>query len=362
MAVISPPSFLQFGSHSARSDRLTVAAMLQPGATPMVSRGGVRPSGDGSSLKVTAQSTPTNSVQVAAGTAFIPESDGSGVYVAHNDAAVTLTIANASTTQNRKDIVVMQVLDQEVSGSSNLAQLAVITGTSVSGTASPPVAPANSYNLGEINVPASSTTTIANSAITDRRAVAVALGGSLPVLSTALPANPYPGMEVYCSDDDTVRRWNATASAWRVISVYPLPGPVTVMAPSAVQAITSTTFANLPNRQFVDFTAAKAMYADVRLGAWVSAVSGADVRAGIGLTGATTGPGPGGALVDLSSTGTFGDVLYAPSGQQQQCSVTIPVRLNSGTTRVEVMAYRGNTSAVPAVNYAVLRVVPLRYI
>lgn len=359
MTVISPPSYLQFGAHSAASDRLTIASLLQPGATPMVTRGGVRPSGDGATLKVTAQATPTNSVQIAAGTVFIPESDNQGVYIVHNDAPVTRTINNASTTQNRRDLVVVQVYDQEVSGTQNTADIVVIPGTSVSGTATAPAVPANAYALAEINVPAGSTTNIAASAITDRRATAVSAGGVLPVLSTALPANPYQGMTVYCSDDDTMRVWSG--STWRVQSVYPLPGITTIYPVASTQAITATApWGTLPTRQFVDYTAAKPMIVMLHLAAWVNSV-GSDMRGTLALTNATTGPGPGGAIVSNTSI-NWGDALYGTVGQHDQHSIAVPYQLNAGTTRIEAVAYRSTTAGVPSYDYVTMRIVPIRYV
>ena len=361
MAVVSPPSLLQFGSHSALSDRLTVASLLQAGATPLVSRGGVRPSGDNGSLQVVAQGSPNNTVSVKAGSVFIPEADGAGVYIAHNDAAVNLTIGAASPTLNRKDIVVMQINDQEVSGVTNSAALGVVAGTAVSGTASPPAVPVNAYNLAEINIAAAGSTIITNAMITDKRAVCVAAGGTLPVLSTALPANPYPGMSVYCSDTDEYKIWNATAAAWRTRSVYPLPDPAVLGYTSSVQAITATTWANLPTRQFIAFTAAKPLWVMLHLAAWMNVALGTDLRATLALTGATTGPGTGGVLLNVNN---YGDVIFNGAGNGDRYSshsFAIPYLLNAGTTTVEVKAYRVNTSAATALNYAEQRITPLWY-
>jgi hypothetical protein len=206
MAEITPPSYLQNGAHSALSDRLTVSGLLQPGGTGLSSRGGVRATSDGNGLAVRAAATANNTVIVGAGTAFVVESDGTGVYVCHNDADKTLTVPAASTTQSRRDLVVAQVRDSTISGANDDWVITTVTGTPSSGTPVAPAVPANALALGDYLVPAGSSTVVTSANINDRRSNVSALGGVMSVLSTALPVNPYRGMTVWCTDTEDMRR------------------------------------------------------------------------------------------------------------------------------------------------------------
>src|SRR5206468_8291587 len=141
----------------------------------------------GNGLAVRAAATANNTVIVGAGTAFVVESDGTGVYVCHNDADKTLTVPAASTTQSRRDIVVAQVRDSTISGANDDWVLQVVTGTPSSGTPVAPAVPANALALADYLVPAGSSTVVTSANINDRRVNATALGGVISVLSTSMP-------------------------------------------------------------------------------------------------------------------------------------------------------------------------------
>lgn len=359
MAEINPPSYLQNGAHSALSDRLTLSALLQPGASGLSSRGGVRATGDGNGLAVAAASTANNTVTVRAGTGFVVEADGTGVYVVHNDSDRVLTVPSASTTQSRRDLVVAQVNDSTFTGVADNWALTIVTGTPSSGTPVAPLAPNNALVLAEYLVPAGTSTNVTNANITDRRINLTALGGVMSVLSTALPINPYRSMSVWCIDTEEMRVWNG--SAWRVQSFYPLPSPTKTYY-NGQQTLTSAAFAwaNLPTRVNQTFTAPKAMLVLLTLGVWLRASDPSDARAMLAVTGATTGPGTGGSLQE--SGGNWGEVpLSSVSAMSLQCNTTIPMFLNAGSHTIEVQGMRSAVGSTPQVNYPAFRVIPLRY-
>lgn len=359
MAEVVPPSYLQNGAHSALSDRLTVSGLLQPGGIGLTSRGGVKASSDGNGMAVVAASTANNTVIVRAGTAFIPESDGTGVYVAHNDADRVLTVPSASTTQSRRDIVVAQVRDSTISGVNDDWLLTIVQGTPSSGTPVAPAAPGNALTLGEYLVPAGTSTIVTNANITDRRANLTALGGVMSVLSTGMPANPYRGMTVWCWDTEQHATWNGTQ--WRYSSYYPLPDPAkTFYNGGNTPTATANVWANLSTRVNMTFTAPKAMWVLLTLGAWMRASAPSDVRASLAVTGATTGPGTGGQL--LESGGNWGEVLLSSTDSVTiQCSNAIPFKLNAGSHTIEVQGFRSAATGAPQINYPAFRVIPMRY-
>jgi len=160
MALRTPPSWLQNGSHPAENDRLTMQGIVS--STGIIGT---------SSLQVTAQASPNMTVNVATGWAGIVSStSNAGVYLAYNDATTVLTIGTADTVNNRKDIIVATVSDSYYSGSTNTVAFQVIAGTP-SGSPTPPSTPSNSILLATITVIAN-TTTISAGNIADGRTVA----------------------------------------------------------------------------------------------------------------------------------------------------------------------------------------------
>lgn len=157
MALRTPPSWLQQGSHPAENDRLTMQAIF--------STSGIIGT---SSLAVSAQGTPNMSVSVAAGhAAVVSSTSNAGVYVAYNDAATTLTITTADPSNPRVDRVVMTINDAYYSGLTNNVVFTVIAGTpAVSPVA--PATPSNSISLATVAV-AAGATSIGSGVITDTR-------------------------------------------------------------------------------------------------------------------------------------------------------------------------------------------------
>lgn len=142
MAIRTPPSWLQNGSHPAENDRLTTQALWA--TTGII---------NSSSLAVTANSPVGMSVLVASGWAAIVGTTQSnmGTYVAYNDASVTLTIATADATNPRIDRVCVTVNDAYYTGATNNVVIQVVTGTPASSPVAP-ATPANSISLATIAV------------------------------------------------------------------------------------------------------------------------------------------------------------------------------------------------------------------
>ena len=159
MALRTPPSWLQNGSHPAENDRLTSTGVLW-------AVGGVA---DYGAMLVSQSATPGMSVQVAAGHAIIAgtETATQGFYIAYNDAATTVAIAAADPAQARIDRIVAAVQDSYYSGVNNQVVFQAVTGTP-SGSPVPPSAPANSITLALVAV-AAGATNIVNANITDSR-------------------------------------------------------------------------------------------------------------------------------------------------------------------------------------------------
>jgi hypothetical protein len=175
MALRTPPSWLQNGSHPAENDRLTTQALWK--TTGIINT---------TDLAVTQSASPGMSVSVAAGWAAIvgTTTTNMGTYMAYNDAASTLTVTTANPSNPRIDIVVVQVNDAYYTGTLNSVTFSVIAGTpAVSPVA--PTTPANSILLATIAV-AAGATQILNANITDNRVLATnSIASSTSTLTVA---------------------------------------------------------------------------------------------------------------------------------------------------------------------------------
>ena len=128
MAIRTPPSWLQNGSHPAENDRLDTQALWA--TTGII---------NSASLAVT-QNSPTGlSVLVASGWAAIVGTTQSnmGTYTTYNDATTVLSITTANPTNPRIDLVCATVRDAYYTGAYNDVILQVVAGT----PAGSPVAP-----------------------------------------------------------------------------------------------------------------------------------------------------------------------------------------------------------------------------
>jgi hypothetical protein len=167
MALRTPPSWLQNGSHPAENDRLSMQAII-------ASSGIINTS----SLAVTQTGTPAMAVQVAAGWGAIvgDYTTNMGVYQFYNDAATQLTVTTANPSNPRIDRVVVTILDAYYTGASNTVTFQVIAGTPAGSPVAPSV-PQNSLSLATIAV-AAGATSITNANISDTR---VSVTTNLPV-------------------------------------------------------------------------------------------------------------------------------------------------------------------------------------
>ena len=169
MALRTPPSWLQNGSHPAENDRLTTQALYA--TTGIIGS---------TSLAVTQNGTPNMSVNIAVGWAAIvgTSTTTQGVYVSYNDAVVNAAIATAPATNSRIDLVCLTVNDAYYSGSTNNIVVNVVTGTAAASPVAP-ATPANSIALAQVLV-GTSVTSILTANITDVR---VQTTTNLPVVS-----------------------------------------------------------------------------------------------------------------------------------------------------------------------------------
>lgn len=158
MAIRTPPSWLQNGSHPAENDRLTTQALWA--TTGII---------NSSSLAVTPNSPVGMSVIVASGWAAIVGTTQAnmGTYVAYNDAPVVLTVTTADPTNPRIDRVCVTVNDAYYSGALNDVEIQIVAGTPASSPVAP-ATPANSISLATIAV-AAGALSIGAGNITDTR-------------------------------------------------------------------------------------------------------------------------------------------------------------------------------------------------
>ena len=178
MALRTPPSWLQNGSHPAENDRLSTQAIWKTS--------GVVNSGD---LTLTQNSTPNMTVNVATGWAAIVGTTQSnmGVYMAYNDATANLTVTTANPSLPRIDLVCITVNDAFYVGSTNNVVFQVIAGTP---NASPtvPATPANSLALAQIAV-AAAASSIVTANITNYGTIATSPFGNVTTTGTQTLTN-----------------------------------------------------------------------------------------------------------------------------------------------------------------------------
>ena len=176
MALRNPPSWLQNGSHPAENDRLTTTGAIW----------NVKGIADYGSYKVSQSGTPAMTVSVAAGHALVEgtQTATQGLYIAYNDAAVTVAVTTASPTLPRVDRLCLTVQDAFYGGTANnQIILQVIAGTP-NVTPVAPAEPVNSLTLATIAI-AANQTTVVNGNITDTRTTAQLSENAFTAASTA---------------------------------------------------------------------------------------------------------------------------------------------------------------------------------
>jgi hypothetical protein len=225
MAEINPPAYMQARTdHSASVFRRAVGALLGTHflGGGFTSRAGVHPE-HGNRMAVTQTGSPTMAVVVRQGTVFIQgtESGTQGVYVCHNDADKTISVATApGPGLNRLDLVQARVRDAQYSGAINDWVLEVKTGTPA-GSPVLPAADANSVAIAQIAVN-SSVTSINTGNITWLAPYVNAVGGymEVPNLFYLPPGGTIrPGQRAHQLNDDVSKIWNGTAGVWETVPV-----------------------------------------------------------------------------------------------------------------------------------------------
>lgn len=136
------------------------------------------------------------------------------------------------------------------------------------------------------------------------------------------------------------------------------PSPLSIEG-ATQQAVTATSWADLPNADAISLVLTRACWVQITHGAWVVAGGTANTRMSSRVTGATT---LGESQLEVGgSTTAWGQVLYSDStsGTRQSSGVRM-VRLNAGTNTIRLRAYRGGSGA-SQVNYSTLQVSPIRW-
>ncbi len=151
MPEIQPPAFVQEGCHTAQGMRLMWDSIIcEPGMQPYT----LQPmAGEGMQVVVSPGQGWVRGDQVG----------DQGMYHIVSDSEVAVDIAAADPTDDRIDVIVARVYDEQYSGTSSEWRIEVVEG-SASPSPVPPDLPPNSILLGLVEVPAGAVTpTIDNS-------------------------------------------------------------------------------------------------------------------------------------------------------------------------------------------------------
>jgi hypothetical protein len=160
------------------------------------------------------------SVNVAQGLVVVQgqEAGQLGAYVCPNDGTVNKTLAPADSTNPRIDTVVARLQDATYSGANRRWRIEVVTGTPAGSPVSPdPATGGDSYEvLFDVPVPANA---LVPGTITDRRRWAVAVGGVMPLRTSAdYPTFVYEGLLVARQDANELEVWDG--AQWRVLATW----------------------------------------------------------------------------------------------------------------------------------------------
>lgn len=305
MALRTPPSWLQNGSHPAENDRLSMQAIFA--TTGIIGS---------SSLAVTANSPVGMSVRVASGWAAIVGTTQAnmGVYTVYNDATTVLTVTASDPTNPRIDRVVATVQDAYYSGAFNDVIFQVIAGTPA-GSPVAPATPANSISLATIAV-AATATQINSGDITDTR---TSVTTNLPVgdltevaagtgISVTNGTGPIPTVAI----DSTV----ATLTGSQTLTNKSLTTPKINLGINAQTGTTYTTVLD-DNGKLVTLSNASAIAVTIPLNSSVAYPVGAQINMTQLGAGQVTVQGAGG--VTVVSTGA---TASAPVTRVQYSTLT----------------------------------------
>lgn len=213
MTVLTPPGYVQGGTYTAKLDRIYLATLgniANLGATFSARQGFF-------SGRVPVYANPSGmNITMGACGAIIANTfaSASGDYLMANDASVQVTLAAASPTLNRYDIIGFQVKDNLFDSSGlNTAVPAVIQGANSAGTPSDPALPSSFIPVLRAVVNATNTSPAALQSLIRKTA---SDGGLLRVANLAERAEitPYQGLMIYRED----KLWTEIhdGTAWRV--------------------------------------------------------------------------------------------------------------------------------------------------
>ena len=212
---LETPIWLQGGTYSARQDRSLLDVIFTEGV--------IDPGG--SALLVSERAAGANdTVDVAAGAAIITGDDeaNQGKYYVRNTAVVNVAFTPAPGSDERIDLLVLQVNDPTAGGEAgDNATFVVIEGT-VAETAVPPAVPDTAIPLAEV-LRLSTDTTIVNARITDRRVASVL---DVPVSIASL--DDIGDVDLSGLADGDYIRYDAASGDW--LAEAPLVTPAEISA------------------------------------------------------------------------------------------------------------------------------------
>lgn len=188
--------------YNAATFRRFLSATLVHDADALSARPGVLHGLTGSASGLT--------VTMSTGTAVVtPQSGTNGSYVVSASSTTALTLDARDATYTRRDLISLQVLDPEVSGSTRAGQFVVTKGTPAASPVTPS-GPAGSLPLCYASVPPGT----ASVAVVDVRPFTASLGGTIPCTSTTRPSGSWlrPGQTIMETDTGVLFVW--TGSAW----------------------------------------------------------------------------------------------------------------------------------------------------
>lgn len=254
MAIINPPSWLQAGTYNARADRLGIGSAISVGGVTAPT-----------SYAVTQTVTPSMSIQVSAGSAYVPNTFGltHGFYAVVNDGSVTIALDASHPNFNRTDLIVLTVKDSQYAGSDNFAVIQKITGAPAPGAnPAPNPVPDNSIVLASVLVTAStSSVTTGNISLTLRQ-IARLQPSMVNAVQTVTPASyptaPANGQFVVDEALDQLRVF--VNNKWVTVS----PSTVTTVASVGARppgAVVGTLVYEQPSKRFYSFDGTKWNYA-----------------------------------------------------------------------------------------------------
>lgn len=235
MALRTPPSWLQNGSHPAENDRLTMQALVN--STGIVGLTAVP-----TSLQVTQNSPAGMSVLINTGYAAIvgTTQTNMGVYIAYNDASTVATITTANPSNPRIDRICLTINDAYYTGSLNNVSINVVAGTAAASPVAP-ATPANSISLATIAVGAG-VTSILTANITDTRTETTSL---LPSGVTASSTTTFTNKTIDTAGPNIIKIAGVSLTATTGTGSVVLGTSPTLTTP-VISSITNTGTLTLP--------------------------------------------------------------------------------------------------------------------